>query len=198
MELIANHLVRPDQPLAVELVSTVHVRDGAVVDALATPGGLAGWLEVNASRLGDTGAVDPVAALPRVRALRSAVDRLLRAAIAAGRPDPADVEAVNAATRAAAHRELRWPADGADPAAVDRSPGDATGRLLARLADDAVAALTGEHGTLGACGGPSCVLLFARTHPRQAWCSNACGNRARVARHYRRTRQAVQHRACST
>jgi predicted RNA-binding Zn ribbon-like protein len=190
MELIANHVVRRDQPLAIELVSTVHVRDGEVVDALATAEGLAAWLEVNASRLGDTGGVDARAALFRVRALRAAVDRLVRAAVAGGPPDPADVEAVNAATQAApSHRELRWPPGDVAPIAVERSPADATGRLLARLADDAVAALAGEHGTLGACGGPSCVLLFARTHPRQAWCSNACGNRARVARHYRRSRR---------
>jgi predicted RNA-binding Zn ribbon-like protein len=190
VELIANHVVRRDQPLAVELVSTVHVGDGEVVDALASPDGLGDWLAVNAARLGDAGTVDPGAALPPVRALRAAVERLLRAAIAGDPPDPDDVEAVNAATRAApSHRELCWSHGDASPVAVDRSPADVTGRLLALLAYDAVATLAGEHGPLGACGGPGCVLLFARSHPRQAWCSNTCGNRARVARHYRRTRQ---------
>jgi predicted RNA-binding Zn ribbon-like protein len=34
---------------------------------------------------------------------------------------------------------------------------------------------------------PGCVLLYVSDHPRRQWCSNACGNRARQARHYRRT-----------
>ncbi len=40
---------------------------------------------------------------------------------------------------------------------------------------------------LRACLAPGCVLYFVRQHPRREWCSAACGNRARVARHYERT-----------
>ncbi|MEV8411642.1 CGNR zinc finger domain-containing protein, partial [Streptomyces niveus] len=32
--------------------------------------------------------------------------------------------------------------------------------------------------------------FFVRSHPRREWCSADCGNRARVARHYRRRRDA--------
>jgi predicted RNA-binding Zn ribbon-like protein len=39
---------------------------------------------------------------------------------------------------------------------------------------------------LAVCGAPGCVLMFLRSHPRRAWCSTACGNRARQARHYAR------------
>jgi hypothetical protein len=42
---------------------------------------------------------------------------------------------------------------------------------------------------LRACGAPGCVLMFLKDHPRREWCSNACGNRARQARHYDRTRK---------
>ena len=39
---------------------------------------------------------------------------------------------------------------------------------------------------------PGCVLYFVQDHPRREWCSTACGNRARVARHYdRHHRQAT-------
>ena len=41
---------------------------------------------------------------------------------------------------------------------------------------------------LRACHAPGCVLYFLKDHPRREWCSTACGNRARAARHYRRHR----------
>jgi predicted RNA-binding Zn ribbon-like protein len=40
-----------------------------------------------------------------------------------------------------------------------------------------------------ACQAPGCVLFFLAERRRRDWCSPACGNRARVARHYRRQRQ---------
>jgi len=190
MELLSGHVVRRDQPLAIELVSTRHVLDGGTVDALATPAGLEAWLGVNAARVGSAaGAVDPAAALDRVRDLRDAVDRVLRAVVEKRPPPSDDVEAVNAAARGApSHRELRWTRGGARHA-VDVTPAGPADALLARLAADAVAVVAGERGELGACGGPGCILLFVRTRPRQTWCSPTCGNRARVARHYRRARE---------
>jgi predicted RNA-binding Zn ribbon-like protein len=190
METRSGHVVRRDQPLAIELVSTRHVVDGQSVDALATPAGLDAWLDVNAARLGGAaGGVDAVAALDRVRDLRDAVDRLLRAVIGDRPPAPGDVEAVNAAARGApSHRELRCP--GSAPHAVDVTPAGAAEALLAELAADAVAVVAGERGAVDACGGPGCVLLFVRTRPRRTWCSPSCGNRARVARHYHRAREA--------
>src|SRR2546429_545268 len=37
-----------------------------------------------------------------------------------------------------------------------------------------------------------CVLYFVKDHPRREWCSAACGNRARAARHYSRHRAATR------
>jgi predicted RNA-binding Zn ribbon-like protein len=42
---------------------------------------------------------------------------------------------------------------------------------------------------LRACNAPHCVLYFVKSHPRREWCSEACGNRVRAARHYARTRK---------
>ncbi|MEU1601426.1 CGNR zinc finger domain-containing protein [Streptomyces sp. NPDC005708] len=36
------------------------------------------------------------------------------------------------------------------------------------------------------CLAPNCLLFFVKNHARREWCSPACGNRVRVARHYRR------------
>jgi predicted RNA-binding Zn ribbon-like protein len=61
--------------------------------------------------------------------------------------------------------------------------------ILAACAASAIELLTGpDRDALRACGAPGCALLFLKDHPRRAWCSTACGNRARQARHYARTR----------
>jgi predicted RNA-binding Zn ribbon-like protein len=187
VERIDGHMVRDDQPLAIELVSTIHVADGEVVDALSTSAQLASWLRVEGPRLARAGRVDPHAALEPVRALRDALRRLLRAAVDATPPRPADVALVNAAVAGVPrHTELHWSRRGR-PTAATVPPADPVAALVAELAAAGIALLTGAHGEVRACGAPSCVLFFVQAHPRQTWCSPACGNRARVARHYRRT-----------
>ncbi len=60
---------------------------------------------------------------------------------------------------------------------------------LAELAHNAIDLLTGPAAAnLRACQAPGCVLYFVKTHHRREWCSEACGNRARAARHYQRIR----------
>jgi predicted RNA-binding Zn ribbon-like protein len=67
---------------------------------------------------------------------------------------------------------------------------DATDVALATLAADAIELLTGSgRQDIRACRAPNCVLMFFRDNPRRRWCSAACGNRARQARHYARTRR---------
>jgi predicted RNA-binding Zn ribbon-like protein len=61
--------------------------------------------------------------------------------------------------------------------------------VLRVLAREGVEALTPPDDLpLRACLAPSCVLYYVQDHPRRAWCSAACGNRARAARHYARVR----------
>jgi CGNR zinc finger len=60
---------------------------------------------------------------------------------------------------------------------------------VAELAHDSIDMLTGPTATeLRACHAPGCVRYFVKSHPRREWCSEACGNPARAARHYRRIR----------
>ncbi|HEY0937513.1 MAG TPA: CGNR zinc finger domain-containing protein, partial [Trebonia sp.] len=60
---------------------------------------------------------------------------------------------------------------------------------LAQVAALAVELLGGPGaGELRACYAPGCVLYFVKTHPRREWCSVACGNRTRAARHYQKVR----------
>jgi predicted RNA-binding Zn ribbon-like protein len=53
----------------------------------------------------------------------------------------------------------------------------------ATVARSAIELADRREGALRVCEAPSCGMLFLQEHPRQVWCSQACGNRARVARH---------------
>ncbi|MFD0477369.1 CGNR zinc finger domain-containing protein [Nonomuraea thailandensis] len=126
-----------------------------------------------------------VAAVRRVREhVARALDRVRR-----GTGPPADdLAALNRAQRAApAITELSW--DGqAVTAARRRVSGSAGERLAAWLAEAAAELLADPAVALvRECEADDCVMVFLPAHPRRRWCSAArCGNRVRVARHYRR------------
>ena len=181
------------EPLAIDLVNTVAAvgPGGAVVDLIATPDGLRAWLDAQADRLGgDRASTDALLReLPSVHAEREALRMLFRAAMRGEAPDAEALALVNAASAAVPlYPVLEWSA-GSPPRALTRhrAAGPAA-RPLAVVARSGIDLLASERRhLLRACGGPGCVLLFLATNPRRHWCSPAiCGNRARVARHYRR------------
>ena len=96
------------------------------------------------------------------------------------------VQTVNAEAAALPARLLRR---SGRTTSADRTSTSPVAAARAMIAVDAVALLAGdpESGPLRACLAPGCVLYFVADHPRREWCSPACGNRARVARHYERT-----------
>ncbi len=167
-----------DEPLAIELHNTLYVAGGEAFDGLDDA---AAWLDGLAARLPDIGGDPPTAA--ELAALRDAVRAALHAAVDG---TPYEPEALN---RAAA-RAPRSPAVTPDGrATVDYHGASRADVVIATLAADAIDLLTGPHRhDLRACHAPGCVLMFLKDHPRREWCSNACGNRARQARHYRRSR----------
>ena len=203
------------EPLPVELMNTVWAdRDGGH-DALADPAEAVAWLRAVAPRIEITpGDISPPAGgaeagtlISDLRNLRDAL-RHLAAEVTddprpAGRSGPgpgtsrhgarrhearaAAVSTVNRAAAAApAWTELSWPDDGPATRQVRRR-GPAGRALLAAIASEAAELFAGPgQPQLRACLGPGCVLYFVQQHPRREWCSAGCGNRARVARHYRR------------
>lgn len=184
---------RLGEPLPVELANTCYAVRGEPRDGLSSSGELAAWLRLN---VGDRAArgVDPAGALPAFRGLRDAMRGLFEAALAGAPAPPAALRLVNLA--AAGNRRviaLEWPGSGA-PRAVARADGaDPAAAVLAEIAEAAIELLGGEgRGSLRSCQGPRCVLFFVRGRRRRAWCSNACGNRARVARHYARHRSPAR------
>jgi predicted RNA-binding Zn ribbon-like protein len=187
--------VKPDwawlgRPLSVDLANTVMPSPSGPVELLTTPEALQAWLDAQAGRLEQ---VEPGGAASRLAdfvRLRDAVRDVLSWAAGPGSERPvAAVEAVNAAV-AAAPSVLELDAGPRGPESSLRllSSRPST-RVLAALARDAISlAATGESGRLGQCSAPGCGAFYVAARPQQHWCSAACGNRARVARHARRAR----------
>lgn len=178
------------EPLPIEFANTIHAVRGRVIDELETTGGLATWLRGEQTRL-PVPVAEPAVSEPGLRAARELRDaiRALVGAVAGGRtPGIADLEVLNAAARAAPRwRELHWDPE---PRATTRAAGDPVAAALSVIADETVTLLAGElRHELRACHAPGCVLHFVRDSARREWCSPGCGNRARAARHYARTRQ---------
>ncbi|MEV6025302.1 ABATE domain-containing protein [Streptomyces sp. NPDC052036] len=194
------------EPLPVELMNTVAVDRGRTLDALDSATGAAAWLRAVAHRLAaeteiradqlDEDTVRPVTGT--LRTLRDALRRLAAEATDDPRPPttaagPARPEAITTLnTLAQTWPELVWPADG-QPSRAYRGPGTAANLAVQLLAHQAVELFTGpDRDRLRPCLAPNCLLFFVKNHARREWCSPACGNRVRVARHYRRHHTAPQ------
>jgi predicted RNA-binding Zn ribbon-like protein len=183
----------PDEPLPVRLMNTIWADADGPHDALEATAGLNHWLD--AVGLDRAGAAATETDLAAARALRDALRVLAAHATSDDRPaavDPrrnpaAALDEVNAiaAKLPAPRLALR---DGRLERVAPGGPSPVA-TALALVADQAISLLGGEDAAdLRTCRAPGCVLYFTRTHPRREWCSVACGNRVRAARHYQRSR----------
>jgi predicted RNA-binding Zn ribbon-like protein len=189
----SHALVLPGEPVTVRLMNTIWADIAGVHDDLASPADLDVWLIAVGAVRDRAGATQTDH--EEARSLRDALRRLASFRTDDRRPTAqsptteiagaiAVVNAMAAAlppARLARHGELLVRAE---------STGVSTAkRALAAIAVAAVALFAGPSADqLRACRAPGCVLYFVKAHPRREWCSVACGNRARVARHYRRVR----------
>jgi predicted RNA-binding Zn ribbon-like protein len=125
-------------------------------------------------------------------ALRQAVREAFQALLEGQSPARTSIDAINRGSARAPRSAIAQWRRGAHPVAGwDFGAASRADVVLGALAADAIDLMTGpDRANLRACGAPGCVLAFVKDHPRREWCSSACGNRARQARHYRRTRQA--------
>jgi predicted RNA-binding Zn ribbon-like protein len=193
------------EPLAVELMNTIWADRDGVHDALATAREAGAWLDAVRPRLPEVRASHGPARrtvtasdAAHLRRLRDALRRIAADVTDDPREEPGDVtglsvgEAVTVVNDAAGAMPPRLLHLDRGVVSADRRSSSAADALVASFAADAVDLLAGDHdtGTLRACLAPGCVLYFVADHPRREWCSPACGNRARVARHYERTQSA--------
>lgn len=174
------------ESLALDLVNTRVLQRGEPADLLDRPAALAAWLRAQRHRLDWRGAVTRPD-LAAVRALRDAIEPLLRARLAHAGSPPASLQDFNRALAIpATGARLEWTRSG--PQKTPPPAGASRDRLLRSLALDALELLTGPDAeALRECAHPECRLLFVARNARRRWCASAtCGNRARVSRHYAR------------
>lgn len=171
--------------LALDLVNTEVIEDGRRADWLRTPGDLTAWMRQAGLERGAAGA----GLLRRARALRGAL-RQMAEAQAGGRAVPSSVvPAINRELREArTFHELTRTGKGYEV----RKHSNKNTAVLAPIAQSAADLLAGGTGLrVRKCGNPKCILHFydtTRSRTRR-WCSMAgCGNRMKVAAHYRRHR----------
>lgn len=182
------------EPAPIELVNTTYAVRGHPQDGLQTIEQLAAWLRDMRSRLvvalTDADLRTVVEGdLATARELRAVIRSMASATVHGHEPDPDLVATLNRQVRQAPRwRELRLDADPRAEVCSDDRP---VAAALAALAEEAVELFAGPaRRELRACPGPGCVLYFLRDHPRREWCSPVCGNRARAARHYAKTKRA--------
>jgi predicted RNA-binding Zn ribbon-like protein len=190
---VARTWVLSDETPPVRLMSTIWADADGVHDDLRTTADVDAWLDAVGVERAGAHATEGELAL--TRALRDAVRRLAAYVTRDGRPGAASVATDPAAAVSQVNSiAAKLPAprltlgDGRLERGVPEGPSPVT-TGLAQVAEQAVGLLGGPDAErLRACYAPGCVLYFVKTHPRREWCSVACGNRVRAARHYQRAR----------
>lgn len=189
----------PAEPAPVRMMNTIWADTDGVHDDLTDGAALRDWVAVvydqGAQEIGDPSREE----LDEALLLRDSLRRLAAVTTEDSRPrakSPIDaleqaVAGVNASVARLPHVQLTLREGRLE--CEDLPTGSATSTALAVLAREAIDLFTGPAaGQLRACNAPGCVLYFLKSHPRREWCSEACGNRVRAARHYQRTRARRQ------
>ncbi|MCF3960191.1 CGNR zinc finger domain-containing protein [Streptomyces fuscigenes] len=176
--------------IAVDFADTLVTTTEPWTDLLADPAAATRWWQTQAARLPAGPPPDPLTA----RRLRNAVRDLLDSHLEGRAAHATSVEDVNAIA-ATVPTSVRIATDAAAPRAETRWHVEAGGNApMAAVAREAVSLITDPErmGRLRRCANPECSMLFLAETKRRMWCTaNLCGNRARAARHYQRTRSGT-------
>jgi len=172
--------------VAVDLVNTLAVPGSLVADdLLSADRGAAAWWRIERARV-PGGELPDIGSLRRLRsALRDVIEALVD-----GRPvPPVAVSDLNFFMEAAP-ASMRLRLTGTELRTEVQWHGEYGGNArLAFVAAQAAEFLTSPSKVrrLRRCANPACSMIFVAVNPRRSWCApGVCGNRVRVARHYRR------------
>jgi predicted RNA-binding Zn ribbon-like protein len=192
--VVLRQWVLPDEPRPLRLINTLWADRVDVHDDLSTAADLRAWLSaVDLHVPKGTVALSSLADMHDLRdafrALAAFVTSDVRIRVTADQSITAAIRTVNtAAGKSVAAAQLRVESSALERVVV--RPGTPLESAFSVLANEAIELFTsGDRERLTACGGPGCVLYFMKDHTRRNWCGDACGNRARVARHYRKVRE---------
>ncbi|MBV9173203.1 MAG: ABATE domain-containing protein [Chloroflexi bacterium] len=179
------------EPLALDLADTLVTVTDPPTDLLADATQVRRFWELQAARL-PAGAARPSPAATRT--LRDAIRAVLDAHLEHQRPPPTALAEINAAASTATTSPRLTFVGGEFCQAEDWHTTDAASVAVAAAARSAIEVLTSDDATrLRRCANPMCSMLFVADTPSRQWCTpNICGNRARVARHYRRSRTRAE------
>ncbi|MCQ4618974.1 CGNR zinc finger domain-containing protein [Corynebacterium sp. CCUG 71335] len=183
--VVDGALVRPLEPAATRFLSSRFYDGRELVDALATKETARNWFRAMSQELGvaDVGGID-AEQLEQLRSARVKISEAYDAALAGDSPRAAK------AFNSLAKEVNIAPSFSGTSGTFDVHLAHGADRLddfLAEVFLSAVDVLTEpEFSRLRKCDGPHCVLYFTQLRSGQQWCSNTCGNRARVARHSRK------------
>ena len=166
-------------PLAVDVADTVRVVGSEKVDLLADEANLSNWIshEVERFPLADSAR----GRLKTFRGLRDAVRDVLIAHADRRQPHARAISKINEASARCPTYPKMEAGGRVRVVGVNHDLYDAFCALVARSTIEVVSGPDRED--LAVCHAPSCGMPFVRQHGRRRWCSDACGNRARVARH---------------
>jgi len=176
--------------VAVDLINTIAAPGSATAgDLLAGDRDAQAWWRLQATRV-PGGDLPDIRALRRLRlALRQTIE-----ALADGLPVPLDAVGELNFFTASAPASTRLQVTGTGLATQTRWHQEYGGNpRLAFIAAQAAQFLADPANVarLRRCANPACSMIFVAVNPRRSWCApGVCGNRARVARHHRRTGRA--------
>lgn len=174
--------------VAVDLINTVATPGSAAgEDLLSADGGAEAWWRVENARVPGGGLPDIMA----LRRLRSTLRDLIEALID-DRPIPQQTVADLNFFMQSAPASTRLELTGTGLRAETHWHRELGGNpQLAFIATQAAGFLSDPSKVrrLRRCANPACSMIFVAVNPQRSWCApGVCGNRARVARHYRRLR----------
>lgn len=188
------------EPLvALDLADTLMLAQDPETDLLASPELSEAWWTLEMSRLPESPRPEQAAA----RRLRAAIRDLLDSHLEQRSPLETSIEDVNAASASVPTSPRLARAERRGPTQDSPWHGDSTwhgetrwhrehggNAALAAIARETIELFSSPErlSRLRRCADPTCSMLFLAETTRRQWCaSNLCGNRNRVARHYRRT-----------
>lgn len=177
--------------LAIDFVNTQKRKSGELVDLLEAPADVKHWAQqVGFSLAGDVNPND----LAIVKALREELKNVFLAIINGEKLAQDELVTVNRyLEKHGTHQQLDIDAGTGGLRLIANHNTKFLSSLLANVAYEGAQLLTSSQvSNIKSCNNPECVLLFldiSRTR-RRRWCSmDICGNRAKVARHYRKETQ---------
>ena len=183
-----THFVFLGNNLAIDLVNTQVIQSGERVDLLGVPADVKHWAQQVGSSLASEVSADDLA---MVKTLREVLKNLFLAIVEGVTPAQDELVTVNRYLEEhGTHQQLEINGETGGLRLIANHNKEHLYSLLANVAYEGAQLLASSQvSNIKSCSNPECVLLFldiSRTR-RRRWCSmDICGNRAKVARHYRK------------